>query len=298
MKVLVTGREGQVARSLAEAGVQGGMEMVFAARPDCDVRDGASVAAAVTRHAPDCVINAAAYTQVDRAESEEALACAVNEDGAAHVARACALNNIPLIHLSTDYVYDGEKPAPYVEGDATNPISVYGRSKLAGEQAVAKFCERHLIVRTAWIHSPFGNNFVRTMMRLAATRPQVDVVSDQSGCPTYALHLAEALLAMARIAIDVPQKIDWGIYHAAGQGETNWSDFARAIFAEARARGLPAANVISIATRDYPTAAKRPANSRLDGAKLRRALGITLPDWHEGVQECVARIAADHAAAA
>jgi dTDP-4-dehydrorhamnose reductase len=291
VKVLVTGREGQLARGLVET-AGAGVQMVAIGRPELDLADEKSVAAAVARERPDIVVNAAAYTAVDKAETEPALAHAVNALGAEHVAKACAASAIPIIHISTDYVFDGTKDGPYVEDDPTAPINVYGRTKLEGEQRVAKACERHLILRTAWVHSPWGTNFVKTMLRLAATRPTIGVVDDQQGSPTYAPHLAAIVLAIiARLAAD-PAGVRWGVYHAVGGGETTWFGFAREVFRHAAEQGLPAAEVTAIAAAAYPTLARRPANSRLKCDRLRRSLGLELPDWRVGVQDCVARTSA------
>jgi dTDP-4-dehydrorhamnose reductase len=291
VRLLVTGRTGQMARALFEAGALARDSVVVAGRPELDLRDPASIAAAIVRETPDIVVNAAAYTQVDQAETDDAAAFAVNADGAGHVAAACAAHGVPIIHLSTDYVFDGSKDAAYREDDAVAPINSYGRSKLAGEQAVAAAGPRHLIVRTSWIYSPWGSNFVRTMLRLAQARPSINVVDDQHGCPTYALDLADALLVIARRALTQPDDMPWGIVHAAGQGETAWHEFASAIFERAPAHGLPAAQVVPIPTSDYPTPARRPANSRLDCALLRQRFGAALPHWRDGVDACLARIA-------
>jgi dTDP-4-dehydrorhamnose reductase len=236
------------------------------------------------------VVNAAAYTAVDKAESESALANDVNARGAGYVARACAAHSIPIIHISTDYVFDGLKDDPYREDDPTGPINAYGRSKLEGEARVADACARHLILRTAWVHSPWGGNFVKTMLRLATERPAVSVVGDQKGSPTYAPHLAEVVLAIANRAVADPAGTPWGIYHAVGAGETNWFGFAREIFRSAAEHGLPAAEVTAITTADYPTPARRPANSRLNCDRLRQSFGLELPDWRIGTQRCVARL--------
>jgi dTDP-4-dehydrorhamnose reductase len=290
VKVLVTGREGQLARGLAET-AGAGVQVVAIGRPELDLADQKSVTAVVARERPGIVVNAAAYTAVDKAETEPAIAHALNALGAEHVATACAANAIPIIHLSTDYVFDGTKDAPYVEDDPTAPINVYGRTKLEGEQRVASACERHLILRTAWVHSPWGANFVKTMLRLAATRPNIGVVDDQKGSPTYAPHLAAIVLAIAaRVAAD-PAGVRWGVYHAAGLGETTWFGLAREVFRRAAEQGLPAADVAAIAAAAYPTLARRPANSRLNCDRLRRSLGLELPDWPTGVQDCVARLA-------
>jgi dTDP-4-dehydrorhamnose reductase len=291
VKLLVTGREGQLARGLVET-AGAGVQVVAIGRPELDVADEKSVSAAVARERPDIVVNAAAYTAVDKAETEPAAAHAVNALGAERVAKACAASAIPILHISTDYVFDGTKNGPYVEDDPTAPINVYGRTKLEGEQRVAEACGRHLILRTAWVHSPWGVNFVKTMLRLAATRPNIGVVDDQKGSPTYAPHLAAIVLAVAaRVAAD-PSGVRWGVYHAVGGGETTWCGFAREIFRYAAEQGLPAAEVAAIATADYPTAARRPANSRLNCDRLRLSLGVELPDWRVGARDCVARISA------
>jgi dTDP-4-dehydrorhamnose reductase len=290
VKILVTGREGQLARGLVEAAEGNGVQLISVGRPALDLADEKAVAALVSRERPDVVVNAAAYTAVDKAESEPALANAVNALGAEHVARACAAHSIPIIHISTDFVFDGTGDVPYRETDPTGPVNAYGRSKLEGEARVAEACERHVILRTAWVHSPWGGNFVKTMLRLATERPAINVVDDQQGSPTYAPHLAEVVLAIAhRVAADPPAK-PWGIYHAVGAGETTWFGLACEIFRTAAEHGLPTAQVAAIATADYPTPARRPANSRLNCDRLRRSFGLELPDWRIGVQACVARL--------
>jgi dTDP-4-dehydrorhamnose reductase len=291
VRVLVTGREGQLARGLAEA-ASSGVQVVAIGRPELDLADAKSVAAAIARERPDIVVNAAAYTAVDKAETEPAVAHAVNALGAEHVAKACAARAIPIIHISTDYVFDGTKDGPYVEDDPTAPINVYGRTKLEGEQRVAKACEQHLILRTAWVYSPWGVNFVKTMLRLAMTRPNIGVVDDQKGSPAYAPHLAATVLAIAARAAADPAGMRWGVYHAVGGGETTWFGFAREVFRHAVEQGLPAAEVAAIATAAYPTLARRPANSRLNCDRLRLLLGVELPDWRVGVRDCVVRISA------
>jgi dTDP-4-dehydrorhamnose reductase len=292
VKIVVIGRDGQLARSLVEAADTAGVRVVAFGRPDVDLVDEKSVAAVVSRERPDAVVNAAAYTAVDAAENQSGLAHAINALGAEYVARACASNSIPIIHISTDYVFDGMKDSPYREDDATGPINAYGRSKLEGERLVAKACARHLILRTAWLHSPWGANFVKTMLRLAADRPLIGVVDDQRGSPTYVPHLARIVLALASSAVADPAATRWGVYHAVDGGETTWFGFAREVFRCAAEHGLPAAEVAAIVTADFPTAARRPANSRLNCDKLRLSFGLELPDWRVGVQDCVARLSA------
>jgi dTDP-4-dehydrorhamnose reductase len=291
MRLLVTGTSGQLAQSLLEAGFSAGVDVVALRRPQLDLTIPGTIRTALADVRPDLVVNAAAYTTVDKAEREEALAMRVNADGAGELAAQCDRLGVPLVHLSTDYVFDGSKPGPYVESDPTGPINAYGRSKLAGELAVAGSCRRHVILRTSWVYSPFGTNFVRTMLRLGAERPELRIVDDQLGCPTYAPHLAEAILSVAaRLGRDADSVPPWGIYHAAGSGHTSWCGFARAIFAEVAARGGHVPAIVSITTADYPTPARRPANSRLDCDRFAAAFGIRLPDWEEGTRACLARL--------
>lgn len=295
MKVLVVGREGQLARGLLGAAVGTGIQVVSIGRPDIDLADEKSVGAAFARERPDVAVNTAAYTAVDKAESEPAVAHAVNALGAEYVAKACAAHSIPVIHISTDYVFDGMKDGPYIESDPTGPINVYGCTKLEGELRVAKACERHVILRTAWLYSPWGSNFVKTMLRLATTRPNISVVQDQVGSPTYAPDLARSILTIVTDVLGDPRAGRWGTYHAVARGETTWFGFAREVFRHAAAHGLPVADVAGIATSAYPTPARRPANSRLNCDKLRRMFGLELPDWRLGVEDCVARLAAAQA---
>jgi len=257
-------------------------------RPELDLVDPASISRALASTRPDVVINAAAYTAVDKAESDAAAAFALNRDGAAALAAAAAVAGCPIIHLSTDYVFDGSKSGAYAENDATNPMGVYGRSKLEGEAAVAAANARHVILRTAWIYGAHGHNFLKTMLRLAREGAELRVVADQRGNPTYAPHLADAILAMAaRIGTGQP----WGIYHATASGETTWHGFASAIIAAAKPLGVPQGPVRAITTADYPTPARRPANSCLDCGKLERMFGQRLPPWEQGLTECIAELA-------
>jgi dTDP-4-dehydrorhamnose reductase len=292
MIMLVIGRDGQLARSLAELRPGGDLKIVTVGRPVVDLLHPDSLMPAIDHVRPDVVVNAAAYTAVDKAESETELAYAVNGEGPGHVGAACAERGVPVIHLSTDYVYDGAKPTPYVESDPVSPINAYGRSKLAGEQKLAAANPRHIILRTAWVHAPFGHNFVKTMLRLGATRPELSVVDDQRGNPTYAPHLAAAVAAIAPQIRSAPANdTRWGIYHAVGGGETTWFGLAREVFACAEGT-LPTPRLKAISTAEYPTPAGRPANSRLDTAKLEQTFGVTLPPWTDGVAACVAVIAA------
>ena len=214
----------------------------------------------------------------------------VNGEGAGHVAEAAARIGAPFLHLSTDYVFDGALDRPYREDDPTGPTGAYGRSKLVGERRVAERCPNSAILRTAWIYSPFGANFVRTMLRLNETREEVSVVADQRGNPTSALDIAEALLAIAKRICDDASPALRGVFHMTGSGEATWADFAEAVFQEADARGRRLTRVKRIATADYPTPARRPANSRLDNEKLRRVYGLALPDWRVSLAACCARL--------
>ncbi|TIS89695.1 dTDP-4-dehydrorhamnose reductase [Mesorhizobium sp.] len=291
MRLVVTGREGQVVQSLLEAG-QGldGVEIVAVGRPQLHLARPETVIAALAASRPDIVVSAAAYTAVDQAEDEPDAAFAVNAVGAGKVAEAAARLGVPVIHLSTDYVFDGAGTGSYVETDATAPHSVYGASKLAGEQAVAAVNPRHLILRTAWVYSPFGRNFVKTMLRLAADRDEIAVVADQWGNPTSALDIAHAILHSAAMLHGNKGFGSFGIYHLAGTGETSWSGFARHILDTSAMQGGPTARVRDIATADYPTKAERPRNSRLSTAKFAAAFGWTAPEWRKSTQQVVHRL--------
>ena len=290
MRLLVTGRNGQVATSLAErAAAHPGIEVLALGRPELDLENPATVEAAIADARPDLVVNAAAYTAVDKAESDSPRAFAANRDGAAAAARAAALLGVPVIHLSTDYVYPGDKPSPYVESDATGPSSVYGQSKFEGEQAVMAAHPQALIFRTSWVYSPFGANFVKTMLRIGKDRDVVRVVADQHGNPTSAIDIADAILRLAPGLGSTPAG---GIYHLCGSGSTTWCGLAQAIFAESGKLGGPAPRVEAITTAEYPTPARRPANSRMDTAAFTARFGFALRPWPDAVAETVARLLA------
>lgn len=291
LRIAVTGREGQVVRSLVERGGSEDYAVIAVGRPDLDLARPETVFEALRAHSPDVVVNAAAYTAVDKAEAEPEAAFHVNGEGARAVAEAAVRLKAHLIQISTDYVFDGSLSRPYRPDDPTAPIGAYGRSKLAGEHAVARATADHAILRTAWVYSPFGTNFVKTMLRLAGTREEVSVVADQHGCPTDALAMADGILSVARNLADQPDNAALrGVFHMTGVGETTWADFAAAVFAESAARGGPHAAVKRITSNEFPTAAKRPKNSRLDGAALAAVHGVVLPRWELSVRGCVARI--------
>lgn len=291
MRVLVVGSSGQVARSLAADRSLAGVSVIAKGRPELDLTSPATIAAAIAETTPDVIINAAAYTAVDQAETEEAEAAALNVDGPGALAGLAREHGIPLIHISTDYVFDGEADHPYGEGDAVAPASAYGRTKLAGEQAVLAAQPQSLVVRTAWVISPYGRNFCKTMLRLAGTHAQLRVVGDQVGSPTYAPHLATALLDIAGRITKDRTAVEWGVLHLANSGYASWYDVAVATMSEAARRGLPNVPVEAITTADYPTPARRPKNSRLNCDKAGERFGVTLPSWQDGVAACVAAIA-------
>src|SRR5271154_3205070 len=289
IRIAVTGSKGQVVTSLRERG-RAKAEIVALGRPAFDLTDRAAVIAGLDAVRPDVVVNAAAYTAVDKAEAEEADAGRVNGEGAGHVAEAAARLGVPLVHLSTDYVFDGALDRPYREDDPTAPTGAYGRSKLAGEKAVADRCEDSVILRTAWVYSPFGANFVRTMLRLNETRDEVGVVADQHGNPTSALDIADTLIAIAARTKDDSSPALRGVFHMTGSGEATWADMAEAIFRQAATRGRRQPLVKRIAPADSPTPARRPANSRLDNEKLARVYGVRLPEWRQSVAGCCDRL--------
>ncbi len=285
MRLVVTGREGQVATALALAAGRHNVEVVRLGRPELDLERLETIAPALRAARPDVVVSAAAYTAVDKAQSEPERAYQINGVAPGRLAEVAAGLGAPILHLSSDYVFDGRKPSPYVEADPTGPVTVYGASKLAGEAAVASAHPRHAILRTAWVYAPHGKNFVHTMLRLAETRDEVGVVSDQLGCPTSADDIADGVLRIA--AALHADRGEPGLYHMAGGGQASWAEFAAAIFEGSQARGGPSARVKPIATADYPTPAARPANSRLDCARVEQVFGVALPPWRDGLERCL-----------
>jgi dTDP-4-dehydrorhamnose reductase len=290
MRIAVTGTTGQVVSALLELGPVKGHKVIALGRPEHDLAQPGSMAAGVKSARPDIIVSAAAFTAVDKAETEQEMAHLVNGEGPKEVAEAARDLNVPLIHLSTDYVFDGSKATPYVEEDATAPLGVYGASKLAGEHGVAATTDDHVILRVAWIYSPFGNNFAKTMLRLAESRTEVKVVADQLGGPTAAHDIADAILRVAERVQSDPDLALRGIFHLAPTGEASWADFAEEIFRVRARRGFGDCRVIRITTADYPTPARRPANSRLDGHKIEKTYGIVLPPWKDSLQRCLDRL--------
>ncbi len=288
MSILVFGAAGQLGRELAGALSQRAMPAVLLSRQDADIADRPAVMSAIDRAKPAVVVNAAAYTKVDRAESEPEMAFRDNSEGPALLADACAARGLPLIHVSTDYVFDGSKSSPYVETDPVAPLGIYGASKEAGEQAIRRALERHVILRTAWVYGVHGTNFLKTMLNLAGRSEGWGVVMDQHGNPTATADLAEAIVAVAaRAAADTAR---WGTYHFAGTGEASWYDFAcEIVAAQAQFTGRQP-QVRAITTAEYPTKARRPANSRLDSGLFAMAFGIKAHPWQERTREAVAAL--------
>jgi dTDP-4-dehydrorhamnose reductase len=270
MPLSILGANGQVGRELTALARQRRIPHRALGKTECDITDPAAVKGALA--GSRMVVNCAAYTAVDQAESDADNAYRINAVGAENVALACAEAAIPLLHISTDYVFDGASAQPAKEDDPARPLSVYGCSKFAGEEKVRKHLACHIILRTSWVFSAHGHNFVKTMLRLARTQPQLRVVDDQVGGPTAAADIAEAVLRVTS-ACQEPRFCSWGTYHFSGAPPTSWYDFARAIVAD---RGMP---VVPLASKDFPTAARRPANSVLDCSRIRQIFGIEQPDW-------------------
>ena len=292
MRIAVTGQHGQVVSALLERGAARGVAVTTIGRPALDLAEATEATDVFAAARPDVIVSAAAYTAVDKAESEVELAHAINARGAGVVATAAARLGVPVIHLSTDYVFDGAKPTAWIESDPTGPLGVYGATKLAGEQAVLASGARAVVLRVAWVFSPFGANFVKTMLRLAETRDRIGVVADQIGAPTSAHDIADAVITIAKTLVDRPDDATLdGVFHmGAGGPDASWADVAEAIFADAAARGRKAAIIDRIPTSAYPTPAKRPARSRLDSTRLATIYGIELPDWRRSLETVLDRL--------
>ncbi len=277
MKILVFGKSGQVAQELQRLAEQSPHGFVFLGRADADLEKPSMIAPVIEKHMPDAVINAAAYTAVDRAEEEEALADVVNAQAPAAMAKSCAELGVPLVHISTDYVFDGTGKEPRTVEAKTGPINAYGRTKLAGENAIRNSGALHAILRTSWVFSAHGNNFVKTMLRLSETRDALSIVADQVGGPTPASSIARACV---QVAEDIKTS---GTYHFSGAPDVSWAEFASEIFSQANR----SVTVTGIPTTDYPTPAKRPLNSRLDCASLASDFGIMQPNWKPALAEVI-----------
>jgi len=291
MKILIVGHKGQLGADLMQRASQYGVDTKGADLPECDITQADSIRQMMADAGSQtgAVINAAAYTAVDRAESEEQMAYAVNRDGAGLLARACKQNNIPLIHISTDYVFGGLKTAPYIPTDPVNPMGVYGQSKAAGETTVQEQCEHHVIVRTSWLYGLHGENFVKTMLRLGKEREELQVVDDQIGSPTYAGDLATALI---EVAVQITKgKSPWGTYHFCNAGALTWYAFARKIFSLARSyENFAVRDIVSILTAHYPTPAPRPHFSVLDCTSFEKTFNVVRRPWDTALKEMLAAL--------
>ncbi len=283
MKILVTGINGQAGWELARRGPGQGYEIIGCSHADLDITDHQSLTAKLEEISPALVINCAAYTAVDQAESDKKTAWAVNRDGPACLAKGCLSHQIPLIHLSTDYVFDGRSSRPYKENDPVNPLGVYGKSKEAGEQEIRRILPAHLIIRTSWVFGAHGHNFVKTMLRLGKTKKELKVVADQWGCPTFAGDLADGLLKICR-KIQLNRDIPWGTYHYCGSSKVSWYEFAMLIFAAVQDKiPLRVKKVAAITTGEFPAPAKRPGNSVLDCSRIKHAFNVEGVDVNLGL---------------
>ncbi|CAI2308603.1 TPA: dTDP-4-dehydrorhamnose reductase [Vibrio parahaemolyticus] len=285
MRVLITGCNGQVGHCLTEIlSNTENVSLLAVDREELDITVKKAVSDVVRAFKPTIIINAAAHTAVDKAEDEVALSFAINRDGPKFLAEAAKEVGAAILHISTDYVFEGNKVGEYVENDVTNPQGVYGASKLAGEIAVAEVCDKHVILRTAWVFGEYGNNFVKTMLRLAATRSELSIVGDQFGGPTYAGDIAKALVEIAK-KISNDESIEYGIYHYSGQPHVSWYEFADTIFDNAVEQGILRSKptLSSITTEQYPTPARRPSNSTLSSNKILHAFEINTSDWKAAI---------------
>jgi dTDP-4-dehydrorhamnose reductase len=290
MRFLLLGGAGQVGTEIRALAASSAVEVFAPERSAFDLTDPAAITRIVGAGPWSAAINAAAYTDVDRAEGEEAVAFAVNADAASRLADATARHAIPLIHISTDYVFDGRKNVPYVEQDKVGPLNVYGRSKLAGERGVCAANPRHFVLRTSWVYSPYGKNFVKTVLHLADERDQLTIVADQRGCPTAACDIATACLTIAMRCAIGPDRVPYGVYHYAGAGEASWYEFATAIIDLAGDRLAKAPEIVPIRTIDYPTPAVRPADTRLNCAAIERQFGVKLRAWRQPLADTIDRL--------
>ncbi len=291
MRILVAGWHGQVARALSERSVlRDDVAAVAVGRPALDLSNQPSIGRSLFGIEPDVIINTAAFTHVDRAEDDPERAHRENALGAANLASNAARRGIPIIHLSTAHVFDGQQSTPYSEDHIAKPINSYGQSKLEGEEAVATANPAHVIIRTGWIFSPFGQNFVTSLLQRARSEETMDFVSDQYGSPTYAIHLADALLEVASKIVHQPDPHLYGVYHFAGSGEASWYDVALGVLQSSKASGGPTAEVQPVSHANFPSRSQRPLYGCLDSTKIRRDFTIDVPHWQDGVAACVKRI--------
>ncbi|CRL97497.1 dTDP-4-dehydrorhamnose reductase [Pseudomonas sp. 24 E 1] len=286
MKILITGQHGQVSREL-QLRLQDLGDLIVLGRDQLDLANPDQIRQQVRAHRPDLIINAAAHTAVDQAESEPDVAFAINAIAPGVLAEEAKALGIPLIHYSTDYVFDGSKPAPYTEADTPNPLGVYGQSKLAGEQAITAVGGKYLILRTSWVYSSHGKNFLLTMQRLLKEKPQMRIVADQIGAPTWAGSIAHSTRGLIE-RWQAGEPGEWGVYHLTARGETSWFGFAEAIGEHLRTQGNACAELEPIPASAYPTPARRPLNSRLDCSRLQQQWHISQPPWQDALRECLA----------
>ena len=290
VRILLLGGSGQVGAEVQAWAAAGSIDVLAPGRAEFDLKDPSAIARITGAGVCDAVINTAAYTDVDGAESEEAAAFAINAEAPSRISVETARLGIPIIHISTDYVFDGRKGVPYLEHDKIGPVNAYGRSKAAGEQGVRSGNPRHVILRTSWVFSHRRKNFVKTILRLAAQRDQLKIVSDQRGCPTSAQDVARASLDIAKRCIVDPQNVPYGTYHFAAPGEASWFEFATAIICSAGSRLAKPPELVPIATQDYPTAAMRPLDTRLDCSAIAQKFNIKAQPWHRALDDTVDRI--------
>jgi dTDP-4-dehydrorhamnose reductase len=284
MKLLITGAQGQLGCELLQQSQLGAYRVQAPSEEDLDITDLEKIDRIITYHKPDLIINTAAYTQVDKAESEESLVFKINKTGCANLARICAQNQLPLVHLSTDYVFNGQKGSPYLETDPISPLGVYGRSKAAGENEIRKHLTKHIILRTSWLYGVYGQNFVKTMLNLASIRSKIQVVADQYGSPTNTADLARTILTISD-RLHSGFNIDWGTYHYCGQGVISWHTFAKKIMDFARLHGdIQTAQIEPVTTADFPTQAQRPIYSALDCSRIRKHFEIIPQPWQESLE--------------
>jgi len=290
MKVTVIGANGQLGWELIEQSQGLDIEVCCFDQPEIDITDSAQVMEFIADNRPSLVINAAAYTQVDGAETERELAFAVNRDGPAYLSEACASIHIPLIHISTDFVFNGEKRAPYQETDPVSPISIYGKSKAKGEEAVRSHLNQHIIIRTSWLYGVHGHNFVKTMLALGAKNTVLRVVADQYGAPTSAFDLAEAIWKITA-TLAQGQTIQWGTYHYSGRGVTTWHEFSETIFECAKNyQAFKVERIDPITSEEFPSAARRPVYSVLDCHRIEKFFGIKTKPWKESLSRIIDRV--------
>jgi dTDP-4-dehydrorhamnose reductase len=290
MKMLITGAHGQLGREIIDVMQSKGCPVQAPPEDDLDITDLDKIDHLITDLQPDLMINTAAYTQVDKAETDEALAFKVNKTGCTNLARMCTKHKIPLVHISTDYVFDGQKGTPYVETDPISPVGVYGRSKAEGESEIRSILKEHIIIRTSWLYGTHGQNFVKTMLNLATSKKEIQVVADQYGSPTNAADLARAILTIAE-QLQSGAENNWGTYHYCGQGVISWHIFAEKIIELTRQQGRDRkTRVEPVTTAEYPTPAERPVYSALDCSRIYKQFNISPQPWEKSLETTIRKL--------